>query len=98
MHGLWAGFLNLIHSLTYAQLKPKALDTKSCAQNQRTKLHFFTKKLKLFSYLEDDSRLENHSKTLPGHPGNYYNQNQPSILKELVEQSLTFPKNFHNRV
>ena len=34
MHGLWAGFLNLIHSLTYAQLKPKALDTKAALKTK----------------------------------------------------------------
>ena len=46
MHGLWAGFLNLIHSLTYAQVKPIPLDTKAAQKHQEKKLHFFDKKWK----------------------------------------------------
>ena len=44
MDGLWAGFLNLIHSHTYARLKPKALDTRA-AQESKNQIAFFHKKV-----------------------------------------------------
>ena len=43
MHGLQAGFFNLIHSYTYAQLKPKALDTRAAQKHQEQHCIFLTK-------------------------------------------------------
>ena len=40
MHGLWAGFLNLIHSHTYARLKPNAHRHRSCAGNKEQTCNF----------------------------------------------------------
>ena len=43
MDGLWAGFLNLIHSLTYAQVKPIPLDKKAALKTKEQNCIFSQK-------------------------------------------------------
>ena len=97
MDGPWACFLNLITFRYIYKTKPNAHTHKSCSENKERNCKFLAKSWKLISHLEDNSKLQKHSNTLPKHPGVDYNQNQVSIPQELVEPNHTFHKFFHNR-
>ena len=89
-HGFLGFVCDLIHWHTYTQCNPNARHKKAAPKNTKQLCIIFIKNSKLFSQFQRNSKQKNHPTSLPRLPGIYSNQNHTSILKELVDRSLTF--------
>ena len=94
---IWSKFFDLMHSVHKHDHNPNERGHAAAQKLEEQTWKFCSKKSKLKSSLQGDSRHKNYSNSFLKHHLTYSNQKHSFKLQELVTRMQTVSRNFQNR-